>query len=619
MQKSIRQIQEALNSYSIALSGEELQSRIDVIKKAQEYFPLDKQRALAIKLMLDWEAHPQRKIITASSEICYVKGGPCVTSFGILSRDWPGLSHACLGVLHEMGWNVYFMKGFSLTHLDTPLGIVILGVRTDDEKVYRQLIGQTSEIEEKLRQAAVQDGGKAVLLNEEIRKLEIYSRVIQEIQRIYLDDDIQEIIGLDGETVKFFAARSRDYLENRRVEDLSRQIVLNFSFIKKARETGSVIQLDITNFETRKEGFFTGVTVCGVSSMLNLEDCLKTIELTIPHYLLKHNREFTTAEGISLYRIEFVAANGGPLCELDQNRLREAFRSLVLEKRRDRAQWIESIGGFEQYARAIIPLLVREAQSTGITQVYQSVGNMTDLFIDFKIIGVIPDKQGFQKNTINELINAIESVRGLHIQNIKPPKRFGKTHLFIMDTRASLAVIDNVEAVYRLLHEKIRENLGDFRDFDEGMRTMDGVKFKSVYAQVKQMDKSLFREIFYSIEDFLRVSAPVNEIAGHIRLVYEILTKMKENGGILVQTSSVGILAPSGKFRCQAMLIGIAYPHDRVSLREVLAVFDDFDVTMSRLERGGMDILVCRVTDHDRTPSESQVRELTDSLKHLAG
>lgn len=617
MNNETLEIQQTLTDFGLELSEADIDTYVAEIKKAQEYFPLVKQRALAIKLILDWENHQNRKILTACSQICSLEGSTCVTGFGVLSVDWPGLSNACLGVVHEMGWNIYFMKGFSLSLHDKPIGIVIIGIRTDDEAVYQKLIDQIEIIESKLRQAAVGEGGKAVLLNEEMRKLEIYSRVIQEIQRIYFGENLEDIIGLDGEAVKFFAARSRDYIENRKIEDIARQIIMNYEFIQKVTGSDKNIQLEIKNFETHTEGCFTGITVAGPAKLLNLEDCLKTIELTIPHFILKHNREFTTNQAISLYRIEFVDAEGKPLSELDQKRLHTAFKTLVLEKKRDRAQWIESIGGFEQYARAIIPLLVREAQSTGVTQVYQAVGNMTDLFIDFKIFAVLPENVGYTRETSNKLIDAIESVHGLHIQTVKPAKKFGTAHLIILDTRASLAVIDNHETIYQLHREKLKSVIGNYRDFDEGMRNMDAVKFKSVRAHLKEMDKTLFRELFYSIEDFLRVSAPVFELVGHIRMARDMIASLDPAQPFFLKHEDIGNHTPSGEFKPKATLVAIGFVHEAVYLKDILEILEPCELTMSRLERTGWDILICRITENDRALPLEKTEELIGKLKGL--
>lgn len=618
MEEAFTDIKQRLSDFGIDLSEEQIRIHEERMEEAQQYFPLPAQKALAITLLTDWEAKKSKKIITACSQVCYIKDGPCVTSFGILSQDWPGLSNACLGVIHEMGWNIYFMKGFSINYQDTPLGIVIIGIRTDDEAVYKTLMAQTEKIESKLRQAAVGDSGKAYLLNEEMRKLEIYSRVITEIQRIYLEDDLEEIIGLNGEAVKYFAARSRDYIENRKIEDIARQIILNFTLIKKAHETGSPIQLDISNFETATEGTFTGVTVAGQASMLNLEDCLKTIELTIPNFLLKHNREFTTGEGISLYRIEFVDAQGNPLSESEQEKLRKGFDSLVLNKRRDRAQWIESIGGFEQYARAIIPLLVREAKTSEITQVYQSVGNATDLYIDFKIIIAVPGEKGGRRDLSSQVIAAIENTSGLQVLAIKPPKWFDTTQMFIVDIRASLTVISDTEMVYQVLRETLKEALGKFRDFDEGMRTMDATKSKTIRKHLGDMDKSLLRELYYGIEDFYRVTAPINEIVAHISLARDMIQKLRQgNESVVILHEELGTHTQSGKFIPRAVLVAIGYPAERTLLGTILKIFSAFDVTMSRLERSGNNILLCRITKNEKAPSKQDIKSLLEKLKRL--
>jgi len=618
MQTSISEIQQRLSSFAIELSPDAIKQHEKRMEEAQQYFPIAAQKALAIKLLTDWESKKSRKIITACTEVCYIQGGPCVTSFGILSQDWPGLSNACLGVVHEMGYNIYFMKGFSVDYQDASLGIVIIGIRTDDEAIYQALLAQTEKIESKLKQAAVGDSGKTYLLNEEMRKLEIYSRVITEIQRIYFGDDLEEIIGLNGEAVKYFAARSRDYIENRRLEDIARQIILNYTLIKKAHESGNPIQLDISNFETKTEGIFTGVTVAGQASMLNLEDCLKTIELTVPNYLLKHNREFTTGDAISLYRIEFVDSQGNPLCVADQKRLKKAFNSLVLNKRRDRAQWIESIGGFEQYARAIIPLLVKEAQHSEITQVYHSVVNATDLFIDFKVIVAVPGEKGTRKDLSSKTISAIETVPGLQVLSVKPPKTFGSTRMFIVDIRASLTVMSDPETVYQVLRETLKEALGQYRDFDEGMRTMDAGKSKAIRQQLGDIDKGLLRELYYSIEDFYRVTAPMHEIVAHIRIARDMISQIKEaDPSVIILHEMLGNHAQSGKFLPRALLVAIAYPSERTLLSTILNIFEAYDVTMSRLERVGKDILLCRITRKEKAPAEDDIRTLLEKLKHL--
>ena len=476
--------------YGLDLDAAAITDYLDTIRNGQQFFPADQQQALLIKLLFDWESRQDKKIIIATSEACRLQSGTCVITFGVLSVDWPGLFDTCTGVVHEMGWNIYFVKGISMERNRENLGIVLIGVKVDKEEDRQGLLDQRDKIIAKIHQAAVGTSAKTYLLAEEFRKLEIYSQVIAYIEKIYEGDGLEAIIGMHGEAVKYFAARSRDYIENRKIPEIARQIILNHDFIEKAHASGAHIELDIANFMTEKEGEFTGVTVAGPAHMLYLEDCLKTIELTSPRFILKHNREFTNDQGISVFRIEFVDSTNHALTPVGQQRLKDGFSKMVLNKQRDRAQWIESIGGFEQYARAIIPLLVKEAQATGNTQVYQSVSQATELFIDFKVIVVVPQNACVRRKLVTDTINNIESVAGLRILAIKPPKHFGQAEVFIIDLRAHLTAIENTETIYQTIKDRIHEALGDFRDFDEGMRTLDTAKLKAIRQRLSEVDKS---------------------------------------------------------------------------------------------------------------------------------
>lgn len=618
MGQNIQAIETALKNVSVELPTETLKEYINEIKEAQELFPQTEQDALIVRLLNEWKKKKNEKIITVTSDVCLLAGKRCLTCFGILSHDWPGLSNACLGVINEMGWNIYFVKGFSFIYHKQQLGIVIIGIRTDQDAIYKRILGQTATILTKLHQAAVGTGAKAYLIAEEIRKLEIYGQVITSIEKIYHEPDLEHIVGLNGEAVKYFAARSRDYIQNREVEDIAKQIIQNYTFIKTAHKTGNTIQLDISNFTTKTEGTFTGVTLVGPATLLNLEDCLKTIELTVPNFQLKHNREFTTNAGISLYRIEFVDHLGHPLSDLDRKRLQTAFSTMVLNKRRDRAQWIESIGGFEQYARAIIPLLVREAQNTGKTQVYQSVGHTTELNIDFKVIIVTPFQKEMRKKLVTDTVNAIEEVSGLHILSVKPPKTFGSTEVFIIDLRASLTIIDDVESIYQIIRSKIQSSIGQFRDFDEGMRSIDANKLKTVRRLIEGVDKTLLRELFYSIEDFFRLSATIDEIVAHIRIILDMLAVIDEKDqSVQIISRQTCSHSKSGRMIPHASLLCIGYPHEKNLLQKILQILEPFEVTLSRLERTGRDILVCRVTEDEKALKKQTLNQLVEQLKKM--
>jgi hypothetical protein len=597
-----------------------IQEILAELDETERRFPDAAQNALIVRLIRDWEQRKtdERMVAITSLECGDGTDTACTHYFGVLTSDWPGLSNSCLGVIHQMGWNVDYIKAFSISRAGGELGIVLIGIKTDTEEKRQSLIDHSSIIFSRLRQAAVGTGAKAYLLSEEIRKLEIYSQAIAYIEKHYPEPDIEQIIGMNGEAVKFFAARSRDYIENRKVEDIAEQIVRNYTFIKIVHDIPDSIQLDVSNQETRTEGVFTTVTVAGPTRMLNLEDCLKTIALTIPNFSLKHNREFTTNEGVSLYRIEFVDSLGFPLAEPAHARLRNAFSTLVLNKRQNRAQWIESIGGFEHYARAIIPLLVKEARNTKKTQVYQSVGQTTELFIEFKIIVVVPDPTELRKKLVTKTVRAIEDVPGLEIFGVKPPKTYDNAEVFIIDLRASLAILENVETIYKTIKDNIHKAVGEFRDFDEGMRTIDTEKFKSVRRMIDGIDKSLIRELYYCIEDFFRVGASIDEIVFHIRLTLEMLGILeKQEKKIHVLFRQTGPMSAEGTVIPRASLLCVAYPNPQYLLQKILEILENVEVTLSRLERPRWNILICRITFQDKALSEDELGVLTGKILKL--
>lgn len=618
METFIKEVRQELDKYSLKLSEKQISQYLDYIKNAQKYFPIAAQRAMIIKLLDDWKKSKNKKILTITSEACSGSKSACVTTFGILGVDWPGFYDTCSGIIHEMGWNIYFTKGFQMEWDEVDLGIILIGILTETEKEHKEILNQRNIIISKIHQAAIGTQAKTYLLSEEIKKLEIYSQVIEHIEKVYLDDDLINIIGLNGEAVKYFAARSRDYIENRKVEDIADQILTNYKFYKKIRKTGNTIHLKISNFKTEKEGVFTGVTVSGPAQMLYLEDCLKTIELTNPNFQLKHNREFTTDDGVSIYRIEFVNSSGQHLSQQEQKKLEKSFDKMVLNKRRDRAQWIESIGGFEQYARAIIPLLLKETQATSKTQVYHAVCNTTELFIDFKIIIVFKSSKDSTKKIVNTTLDKLSSLHSFNILSVKPPKSYGEASVFIIDLRVATTDFDNIENIYKIIKEKISSAIGDYRDFDQGMRTIDVTKLKTIRKKLGNIDKTLIRELYYSIEDFFRVSANEIELISHIKMAYKMLTKQHDlKNKIIVFSDVTNIPSKNGNLIPVATLICLSYPLEYELFPTVLNILEPYEVTISHLEKNGRDILICRLTENNRALTSTKEKKLVDQLKKM--
>jgi hypothetical protein len=617
MNTQIASLQQRLkNHFNLVIEEEQLQTYMNSIDECSTNYDAELQSAFVIRLLNAWENRSGEKNITLSHEICRIEGGPCMIGYGIISPDWPGLAATCTGALNEMGWNVSFVRAFSLFYQSQTLGIVLLAVRTDASN-FQGLVDETQQILDKLYRTAIGNRSKLQLLLQEMRKIEIYDKVITEIEKIYPEDDLEQVVGQKGEAVKFFAARSYEYVKHRRVQDIAQQIITNHVLIKKVRKTGSAIQLDINTFATSVDGLVTGITVAGPSHMLNLEDCLQTIEQLCPNFKIKHNREFTTKQGISLYRIEFVDSTGNPLDPLGQQRLSEAFLATVLNKRRNRAQWIQSIGGFEHFARAIIPLLVKETEQTGKPQVYLSAGQITQTTIDFKVIAVtLPCTDS--RIRYRDTMNRFDAVPSFSITTAKPPKRYGNAEVFIIDLRADLVKMESIEAVYLEIKRTLHDALGEFRDFDEGMRTIDTTKLKTIRQHLEGVEKNLIQELYYSLEDFFRISASMDEIVDHLRAAVDMLKRIpKAEPGLLVAHQPSGLHANSESRPAAATLICIAYPHHMAMMEAIMDIFTLVEVTLSRIEKFGWDLLLCRITDQGKALSEEAIDVLVGRLKEI--
>ncbi len=249
---------------------------------------------------------------------------------------------------------------------------------------------------------------------------------------------------------------------------------------------------------------------------------------------------------------------------------------------------------------------------------YQSAGQTTDLFIDFKIIVVVPNPTEPRKRLVTKTVRCIEGVPGLEIFGVKPPKTHEGAEVFIIDLRANLAVLENAETIFRTIKDNVRIALGEFRDFDEGMRTLDTEKFKSVRRMIDGVDKSLLRELYYSIEDFFRVSASIDEIVAHIRIALEMLRWVeKGERRVHVLTRETGVRTADGAMLPRASLLCAAVPQPLNLLQNILEIFENVDVTVSRLERPFWSILVCRLSSHDKALSDEELGDLAEKIRGL--
>lgn len=612
------QLQNLLKKYDVSITLNEAERYINEIDDSQKYFPQEEQQAFIVKLLKSWEQRGKEKILILTSQFTPQNAYPVAFVFGIISSDWPGLSDSCIGVIHEKGWNIYFAIGLTVTHCDEKLGVILIGMLLEDRHVFEHLQKQMKAIIADIKKASVGSKTKMYLLAEEIKKLQIYSSVIDKIEEMYQESDIDRLISVDSEAVKFFSARSRDYIENRYTEDIAAQIILNYKLQEQVRRgKGRPMQIIIKNFSTKKEGIFTGITIAGRANQVLLDDCLKSIETCCQGFHMMHHKAFTSDDGITVHRFEILTADSESLTPTQIELLEEIFKNMEITKQRERQDWLESIGGFEHYARAIIPFLVRENESSGRTQVYLSVNQTTEKVIDFKILIVLTAKEISTKKLIYQCVNNLDSIAGFSISSVKPPKIYGSSEYTIIDVRVELSVNPEIDVVYAKVKNAIKKSIGDFRDFDEGMRQMDMMNFINVRESMPNVNEDFVREFYYSLEDFYRISAPVEEIGLELKLCMEVLdTIVIESKDIILRSKNAPLKGLKTSLLPATVMI-IAYPAEFEILGQILNLIEKYEVIMSKLYKKSHNILICHLTENSKALDETEIRTLTHAIISL--
>ena len=373
----------ALRRKSIRLDPQDVEKFLGRIARSQQVFPLSEQRALLIQLLHSYErGHRKEVIFIEEREPDQL---PVTVVLGALAEDWPGMSNSILGIVHDKERNVLFVKGFTMGYGKKTIGIVILAFNLGSKVEYRQYLADKPDLVARIKEASIGTRSKYVLLEDETVKFEIYNDIVKRIKKVYVAKDLVRLIGESGEAIKFVSSRSREYLEERRVEDLAALIIDNYLFQEKVRLGTADEAIKIQNFETRYEKL-TGITFVCREELISIEDFLKTLNFIVPGHIIKHHKSFVTADGILVYRIEIVDRYGKPLIKDVIKSIESSMEKLVVTAFQKNFSRIKSIGGYEHYARAIIPFLMMELKKTGLSQVFIKVDGKTDFSIDIKLL-----------------------------------------------------------------------------------------------------------------------------------------------------------------------------------------------------------------------------------------
>ncbi len=575
---NLEQIRSILSGKKLHISRQKIIDSLALFERSQEIFPQPQQQALLVQLLHTYE-NSKKKVVVQLEELGEKKL-PLTVVMGVLAEDWSGMGNSILGIIHQKHGNVLFMKGFTLSFLERRLGIVLLSFLIETPEEYGRFLKDKGNLLATLKDASQGTLGKTLLLEDETIKFELYNQVVRTIRRMYRGPDIEEIIGESGEALKFFSSRSREYLQERKLTDLAGLVIDNYRFQRQVREGRADKKIRIKNFETMDERL-TGITFVCWEENFSVENFLKTLDFIVPGHIIKHHKSFVSAQKILVYRIEIVDRQGLPLNPEAIRSIENSLERMISTAVDEKFSQIKSVGGYEHYARAIIPFLMAELQVTGISQVFMSVEKKTEFMMQLKLIVVARLER---KGCLNKLIRLLEGDHGIEILSVIPPRLYQKqTEVNILNLKITLADFVSIAAIFQNIKNILKKMYGQVRDFDEGLRDSDMCSLMEVTAGARTLNPLLIKEIYYNFDEIYRLETPPQILAEIMKLVCSTIKAAKKVDMDRVIIKYKNVCHPLKNEALKTIFV-ISYAGERKILSKFLKNLPNIDIYFTRIE-----------------------------------
>jgi len=568
-------------------------------EKIRDFFPIKEEKKIVEKLIHEWGKNPSEIQIyksTIPQKISY----PFYFHMGVIGKDWPGFSTAILGTIHGKGWNLSYESGLTLKIQNNELGIITFVIEVQNESALRKFRKDKKEITNNILNVSTGSLAKRLLLSVESKRLEIYSKVINIINKECKENFLPDLLGPEGEAFKFFASRTKAYITERKPKDLAEQIIINYRAQKDVIEKNGKVQIYIRNLKTTKENL-TCITVGVYEKDLTLKVILDTISFVLPDSRIIYNKEFTTPEGVMVARIEISNREGKYYPPPYHNRIRKVLKRIHKKGREDTGKTLKISTGLENYVRAIIPRLIKELEKSDVTQVYFSLTNSTEFFLEFKILIVTNKEEAESKN--HKIINGFNKIKGLTLLSTHQPRERGSSNLLVFDIKAELDEFEALSELYQKTKKVLKEALGKIRDFDEGIREMDSEKIETVLKDFPDIPEKQIKKLYYSLEDFWRISIPSSDIKRILERTYKLINEHKQKG-ILHES----LLVENG------IIIIFLSPKEKVLSGKLLNFCSKFKITLSRIEMPESNILIALISKDGKPIKKYQIEEIISKV-----
>ena len=534
---------------------------------------------------------------------------------GVSAIDWAGLASIVIGELHHEGWNLDLLEGFTVEKKGIRRGIIITGIFINDsEERGTKFREDANKLSKLLQRLAVGRAGVISLLDRSADRVECYQGMLEELNRIYHDHIPSGITGEKGQLVLFISARSDQYLLARKKTDLAWIVKTNYDLVEKVRKGGGAPFYRIRNIRAKGE-HLTGINIVGYERDISFHNLTTALSVAWPGSTVSHQRKYTTNDGIVSIRVEMTGPNGISATRSDLKVIREYLRKLLVSRGIERLHRIHHYGGTEHIGRALLPLLIGECRNTGINQAYIALENITTFNAELKLLLVTSAVEGDDikdhDNRILKLVRSLSTQRGIGVNSFKSPSRRKDVWVDVFDFVAEREHFDQTEDAYSIVKQAISDSFGEFRDFDQGMRLNDVNQLEGIRKELPDIPDTVVTDFYYSLEDFMRASVPVKELALHIRLLFETISSLvsRDSSEAKVSTEEV-----PGTNKPTATLFCCARKGECRNMEGLLALVRDFTVTASIIRWSGAVSVLLRVQENGRALSQEKTKAIFTAI-----
>lgn len=540
---------------------------------------------------------------------------------GVSALDWPGLASVVVGELHHEGWNLDLLEGFTVDYRGVRRGIIITGIILDRNNAGRggKFREDANKLSNLLKSLAMGREGIVSLLNRSSDRVETYQHILVELDRFYYGSIPEGILGEKGQLVLFISSRSDQYLLARKPVDLAWIVKTNHDLLEKVRKKGGTPFYRIRNIRATGE-HLTGINIVGYERDISFQKLITTLSVAWPGATVRHQRRYTTSDGIVSIRVEMTGLNGMSATREELKVIREYLKKLLVSRGIDRLDAIYHYGGTEHIGRALLPLLIKECRTTGMNQAYIALESTTTFNAEMKMLLVtaagekadVADHDG----KILTLVKKLTSRKGLGVKSFKSPTRRDDVWVDVFDFVVEREQFDQMEDAYSMVKEVVRESFGEFRDFDQGMRLNDVNQLASIRKELSDIPETVVTDFYYSLEDFMRASVPTTELARQIRLAFTTISQLLPGSGNemkLVHEEVPGVRGPVATLFC------CARRGECRNMEALLATVRDYTVTVSIIRWSGAVSVLLRVQQSGKALSSEKRDEVLNNIAQRMG